>query len=1073
MAISEFSREEGLAQLDVEPERIVTVSTAIENEFKPMTLTAAEEAALRRKFGLQGSFVMYTGGTDDRKNLPRLIQAYAQLPVHIRQKHQLVLVGKIDQSTQTTFKALAKKYGLEPHELCLVGYVSSEELIQLYNLCALFVFPSWHEGFGLPALEAMACGAPVIGANNSSLPEVIDYAEALFDPFQVEDITAKMRHVLEDPSFAQVLREHGLQRAPLFSWDETAKRTWQVWEQAAKPQINLSETKPKLAFVSPLQPERTGIADYSTELLPVLAEHYDIELVVAQEQVDQPWSHQHYTPRDENWLRDNAHKLDRVLYQVGNSAFHAHMLDLIRDVPGVVVQHDFYLSGLYSWLEIVGGQPHRWVRALYDSHGYLAVQQRFQDEEQAKAHYPVSFEVVSQAKGVIVHSDYSCQLARQWYGSKMGQDWAVIPHLREPALVLERAEVRQELGLHADDFVICSFGFLDHSKHNLRLLEAWLGSRLAQNPHCKLIFVGGLPHNAYGDQLVKTIKNSRHRDQVHITGFMPADAFKQYLSVADMAVQLRTQSRGETSGTVLDCLNYGLPLIMNANGSMAEVDSEAVWMLPDEFNDEQLIEALESLWQSPEKRQQLAEKGLALIAEKHDPQRCARQYMEAIEQFYHRPYAAIPELAPQLVDTLSEPSEEELLVLAQHLAKNMPQPRPAKRLFLDVTATQSHDLKTGIERVVRSMLLALLQLQPQGYRVEPVYLQASNEGWHYRYACQYTLGLLGCPSHALIDEVVEFQAGDLLITMDLSGAQLTQAYQSGLFSQLRHQGVTLFAMLYDLLPLQMPHVFPPGADQSHLEWAKTIAHFDGAIAISKTVADDFMQWRSQQGIEDAISPFRMGWVHLGADVENSAPSKGMPASAEKTLAALSAKPSFLMVGTIEPRKGYLQTIQAFTQLWQQGVDVNLVIVGREGWQGLDNALRRDIPETVETLKHHPELGRRLFWLEGISDEYLEQVYNKASCLIAASYGEGFGLPLIEAAQAQLPIIARNIPIFKEVAAEHAFYFEGSEPTDLAQAIQAWLCAYEAKSYPQSTGMPWLMWRESAQSLLQQLINKNK
>ena len=214
------------------------------------------------------------------------------------------------------------------------------------------------------------------------------------------------------------------------------------------------------------------------------------------------------------------------------------------------------------------------------------------------------------------------------------------------------------------------------------------------------------------------------------------------------------------------------------------------------------------------------------------------------------------------------------------------------------------------------------------------------------------------------------------------------------------------------------------------------------------------------------------WFHIGADIENSVPTQGLPDDSSLVLKLLSARPSFLMVGTIEPRKGCLQTIAAFEQLWDSGVDANLVIVGKEGWKDFPEELRRTIPEIVSRLRHHPELGRRLFWLEGISDEYLEMIYATCTCLIAASEGEGFGLPLIEAAQHKLPIIARDIPVFREVAGNHAFYFSGKEPTDLAGAVVRWLELYRSGKNPASDGMPWLTWRQSTERLLS-IILENK
>jgi len=163
-----------------------------------------------------------------------------------------------------------------------------------------------------------------------------------------------------------------------------------------------------------------------------------------------------------------------------------------------------------------------------------------------------------------------------------------------------------------------------------------------------------------------------------------------------------------------------------------------------------------------------------------------------------------------------------------------------------------------------------------------------------------------------------------------------------------------------------------------------------------------------------------------------------------------------MVGTIEPRKGYSQTLSAFEQLWVQELGINLVIVGKQGWM---------VDSLVEKLSHHPELGKRLIWLEGISDEYLNKVYNACTCLIVASEGEGFGLPLIEAAQRKLPIIARDIPVFREVAAEHAFYFKGLEPEQLAIVIQHWLTLYANETHTLSNSMPWQTWKQSAEKLL--------
>jgi glycosyltransferase involved in cell wall biosynthesis/predicted SAM-dependent methyltransferase len=972
-------------------------------------------------------------------------------------------------------KHLASAAGLKYDEICFTGYVTDEVLVQLYNLCELYVFPSWHEGFGLPALEAMACGAPVIGANTSSLPEVIGLEAALFDPLDVGAIAAKMVEALENDAFRAKLREHGLQQAQRFSWDESAKRAIAAWESLLKSQPQQKSVhqpagrKPRLAFVSPLPPERTGIADYSAELLPALAAHYDIEVVVAQDLVDDPWVNRHGTVRDVSWLRTYANEIDRVLYQVGNSPFHQHMLPLLQEIPGTVVLHDFYMSGLMTWLELHAGAEHAWTDALYAAHGYGAVRERYRDAEAAKRKYPVNLQVLQHAQGLIVHSEYSRNLAQQWYGAGINT-WEVIPHLRSPAGAFDKAISRKQLGIDGNDFVVCSFGFLDSTKLNHRLINAWLGSALAGDNRCNLIFVGENHGGDYGSSLMQTIRSSGLGDRIRITGFASPEMFRRCLMSADMAVQLRTGSRGETSGTVLDCMNFALPLIANANGSMAELDSEAVWMLPDEFDDAALIEALETLWREPERRRTQGDRGREIILNRHAPSECAKRFAGAVERFHGYTGSAKPALIHAIAEQRDfNPDDADLVRLSKAVDVSLPLPKPAKRLFLDVTATCRNDLKTGIERVARALMMALLEAPPLGYRIEPVYLSDTGGEWRHRYARRYTLGLLGCPVDALEDELVEPEIGDVLLMLDLSGGMLQKAERFGLFRDYRNRGVSVYATVFDLLPVRLPEVFPPGADQSHKEWLETISRFDGAMCISKAVADDLRTWQDATKLhcENHRRPFSIGWFHLGADISSTAPSLGFPKDAEVTLKQLKTRPSFLMVGTIEPRKGYLQTLNAFDQIWQSGHDVNLVIVGREGWKGLPDDLRRDIPQTVDRLRAHPELNKRLFWLDGISDEYLEQVYAASTCLIAASYGEGFGLPLIEAAQHKLPVIARDIPVFREVAGEYALYFNAVNENALVEAVKDWLarCRHDVKEQF-GCMLNMLSWKQSAKALIE-------
>ncbi|MBU2755766.1 glycosyltransferase [Acidithiobacillus sp. CV18-2] len=1062
LSISASSGQEAIDHLGFAHQQVRNISTAAEAHFCPGVVTDEARRRLETQYGVVKPFVMYTGGIDHRKNIEGLIAAYARLPASLRQDHQLAVVCSIQPPDRDRLLKLAHKEGLGEGELILTGFVPEDDLLACYRGCKLFIFPSWHEGFGLPALEAMQCGKAVIAANTSSLPEVVGREDALFDPFDTQAMSSKMAQVLSDDSFRAELEQHGLVQAQQFSWDASAKRAWQALEMAVGSRnrvVVAPPQRPRLAYVSPLPPQASGISDYSAELLPELARHYRIEVIVAQEKVTDAWVRANCPIRDVAWFRQHAHQFDRVLYHFGNSSFHGHMFALLREHPGVVVLHDFFLSGIVAHLDVMGDSPGSWARALLESHGWAALAARFQAQDTADVvwAYPANLPVLQDALGVIVHAEYSRQLARHWYGERAADHWRVIPHMRKPAGAVDRASARRALGVPEDAFIVCSFGVLGPHKLNHRLLAAWLASPLAQAPQCQLVFVGQNLGGDYGDKLVQTIHHASNDGRIKITGWADMAVFRQWLAAADVGVQLRALSRGETSGTVLDCMNYGLATIVNANGSIAELDQDAVWMLPDEFDDEQLIEALTTHWTDPQRRADLGQKARHVIAKRHAPRRCADLYAEAIEGYYQQAAVGLPGLLDAI--TAMDPAlpSSEWPALATCMAENMP-PRPRRRqLLVDISELVQRDAKSGIQRVVRGILTEWLKHPPEDFQIEPVYATMETEG--YQYARCFISRFLGIPEDWAMDEPVEAYPGDVFLGLDLQPHIVPR--QIKVLKDWDRRGVGIQFLIYDMLPILKPEVFPDEAKALYQRWLETVARFDGAVCISRAVADELTAWLQDFGPKRERH-FAVRWFHLGADPENSAPSKGVPPDATGVLAALKARASFLLVGTIEPRKGHAQTLSAFEGLWAQGMDINLTFVGKQGW--MDEGL-------VDRLRNHAELGKRLFWLEGISDEYLEKVYAANICLIAASEGEGFGLPLIEAAQHKLPIIARDIPVFREVAGEHAFYFDAATPDALAQSIKTWLALHESGQHPKSDDMPFLTWKESAQQLLELLEKK--
>lgn len=1058
LAISESSRQEGICHLDFPPDACINISTAADPRFRPVLLDAARERQVRAQYSIERPFLMYTGGIDYRKNIEGLIRAYAQLPEPLRSEHQLAIVCSVQPDDRAALEGLAEQVGLKRDDLVLTGFVPEEELLALYNLCKAFIFPSSHEGFGLPALEAMACGRAVIGSNTSSLPEVIGRDDAQFDPFDTSSIVEMIERVLSDDDFRESLERHGLEQAQRFSWDITGRRAivaMDRWRAEHMPpsnlHIRLSPQRKKLAYVSPLPPERSGIGDYSAELLPMLARFYDIDVIILQDSVSDPWIRANCAVRDAAWFRDNAADYARVIYHFGNSHFHRHMFGLLDEIPGVVVLHDFFLSGLIAYMDETGYAPGFWTESLYQSHGYkpLLERQRAENIDDIVWAYPSNSRVLEAALSVIVHSTASCRLAQQWYGADSADHWQVIPLLRVAAREDDRDRSRAALKISEEKFVVCSFGVLGPMKLNHRLVDAWLASSLVDDPRCVLVFVGENQEGDYGNQLVEKINRAGSRAQIHITGWVDVSTFRHYLAAADVGVQLRTLSRGETSATVLDCMNYGLATIVNANGSMADINEDAVLKLPDVFTDEQLADALENLL-DPVVRQRLGHKARNIIVTEHAPRICAAKYVVAIERAYRDAVSGIHGLTTALTAVQPTPaSVESWLPIASSIAQTVSRRTASHQLFVDVSELVQRDARSGIQRVVRSVLQVLIADPPVGYRVEPVYATLDNS---YRYARSFTLRFLGCAPRTLQDDPVEFRTGDAFLGLDFQPHVVSA--QREFYRRLRKQGIPVKFVVYDLLPIDVPHAFFEGAAAGHQAWLEVVAENDGAICISEAVANSLSAWFERYAAARS-RPFDVDWFHLGADIEATLPTQGLPDDAEAVFNCLRLRTSILMVGTLEPRKRHVQALDAFEKLWSDGVDVNLVIVGNEGWM---------VEALTSRLRSHPESKKRLFWLAAISDEFLEKIYDECAVLLCASEGEGFGLPLIEAAQHKMPIIARDIGVFREVAGDCAYYFEGMQPEELSSAIEHWLSLHTEGKIPSSEGVRWFTWHESAEEL---------
>ena len=407
---------------------------------------------------------------------------------------------------------------------------------------------------------------------------------------------------------------------------------------------------------------------------------------------------------------------------------------------------------------------------------------------------------------------------------------------------------------------------------------------------------------------------------------------------------------------------------------------------------------------------------------------------------------------------VGRPDDQDLRNCALALSRNG-MSSSERSMFLDISELRRTDAGTGVQRVVRALLSELMQGSSEGLRPVPVYWDDENR---LRRAGAFAYSLAGRVDGADEDCLIDVGSSDIYLALDLDFGLPLKPERRQFLRYHRQRGLQVFHIVYDLLPIRPLDWFSAEIKQLFLHWLAWVArNSDGIICISRSVADELLDWLDSTSPDRSL-PLQIGIFHMGSNIDASMPTSGRPDDAPSLFQQIEARTTLLMVGTLEPRKGHQQVLNALEILWAAGVDLNLVIVGRLGWKTEDLAT---------CLRAHPEYDSRLFWLEEASDEMLQEVYVRSDLLIAPSFGEGFGLPLIEAADCNLPVLARDIPVFREVAGSHASFFSASSSQEMSEAIRDWLQASKTGDSPSSSQMPRLSWKQSAEQLKTVLLKE--
>lgn len=368
------------------------------------------------------------------------------------------------------------------------------------------------------------------------------------------------------------------------------------------------------------------------------------------------------------------------------------------------------------------------------------------------------------------------------------------------------------------------------------------------------------------------------------------------------------------------------------------------------------------------------------------------------------------------------------------------------RLIVDLSTIAQRDAGTGIQRVVRA-LWQLLETTPlEGYRVVPV---AATVKRGYCVA-PFDGSQIGVPAPDAA--LVEIGAGDIFLGLDLAAHRLWRHRRQ--LARWRRRGARIAIVVYDLLPLIEPDWFPPSTVRNFKKWIRVLVKdSDVALCISGQVADD-LRALPPAGMRAGRGTPEIALLPLSGDIRGSRPSLGIDEAGRKVMMRMEQRQTLLMVGTVEPRKAHAVLLDAFDHLLDtmgEGAP-DLVMVGRPGWR--TDALQG-------RMLAHAEQGRRFHWLADASDELLSALYERAALVVVPSHGEGFGLPVVEALDHGRKVLARDLPVFREVAREGLFYFPSDAPEPLANAIRGALAKPVVDVGGQKAG-----WEESLSALLQ-------
>lgn len=626
VAISEHTGRDAVELLGVDPARVV-----VQGSGPASGLTHARAVDVAAADG-RPYVLTVSGWGDPRKDLDTTLRAFAALPPAVRARHRLVVVCALPPEGLDQWTAAASAAGLAPGEVHFTGQVHDGELRALYERAAVFVLSSRYEGFGLPALEAAVCGAPVLTSDVSALPEVLDHAPALVPAGDPNALATAMARALTDPGFAADLRAAGARAAARHTWPAVAARTIAAWHTARRSPAHAIPTR--LALVGPFPPSKSGVASFNARLVAAMHGAEPAVEIDCFSEGDDPFAVREIVaparglPVQAFGRAVHPGSYDAVVFTLGNGHYHRRTLAAVLAHRGIVWLHDARLAGLYltaAGLFLPGPEPgppeiaaaraamraaltrvygdgvalpgddEWWRTEWYDAHGYTFLE-----------------EVLDAADTVIVNTTAAATAVRERARRSLPVHVLAhpFPDFADPTAPGADDGEANYGEANYGEARIATLGWTDPVKRPHDLVRAV--AIVHRDCAVRLAFVGEVPPRL-ADELRTLAADAGIADRVELAGFSSAAAYRDQLRRASLVVQLRASTHGEASGALCDAIAAARPVITSI-ATASDLPPGVVEMVPPDVTVEELAARIDALLADPAHRRQLADRARAHAA---------------------------------------------------------------------------------------------------------------------------------------------------------------------------------------------------------------------------------------------------------------------------------------------------------------------------------------------------------------------------------------------------------------------------------------------------------------------------